>query len=472
VKSSTPVEAHLALRYSFLRRACKVGRNSSAISAIEKSPIARIRRHPGMNHLTIGFAYLKDRAPEALLHALLLALGIGTVVFVLLFDAQFAQRMTSDAGHFDLVVGAKGSALQLVLSTVYQADIPTGNIPLSEAQALRADPEVEAAVPMALGDSYEGFRIVGTEPEYASEYRAKLSDGRFWAAPLEAVLGAAVARKSRLHVGDGFVGIHGVFGGGDEHRDTPYRVVGVLGETGTLVDRLVLTSVESVWRVHEAQYAHAKSMILGSGPRAGPDAGGEGNGASGETGTAPGTPREVTALLLRLKSPDSIGRIEQYIDRRPTLQWASPRREATRFLSFIGIGSETMRVMGGVLIVMAALGNCAALFNAMRRRRYDLAIMRTLGASPARLMAFVLVEAAILALAGALVGVLIGCGAVELIGRIVPNARAMALDGAALPWAVADVPLLALGACLIGAALPAILSFRIDVAHVLERRRA
>jgi len=161
--------------------------------------LERMRRPPGMNLLTISVAYLKDRAPETLLQVLLLALGIGTVVFVLLFEAQFTARMTSDAGHFDLVVGAKGSALQLVLSTVYQADIPTGNIPLSEAQALRADPDVAMAVPMALGDSYDGFRIVGTEPDYASEYRAKLTGGRFWTTPLEAVLGAAVARKSRLN---------------------------------------------------------------------------------------------------------------------------------------------------------------------------------------------------------------------------------------------------------------------------------
>jgi putative ABC transport system permease protein len=415
-----------------------------------------------MNLLTISVAYLKDRAPETLLQVLLLALGIGTVVFVLLFEAQFTARMTSDAGHFDLVVGAKGSALQLVLSTVYQADIPTGNIPLSEAQALTAEPDVAMAVPMALGDSYDGFRIVGTEPDYASEYRAKLTGGRFWTTPLEAVLGAAVARRSRLGIGDSFVGIHGVFGGGDEHKDTPYRVVGVLGETGTLVDRLVLTSVESVWRVHEVQYAHAKAMIFGG---AGSAAGSERNGPAADT------LREVTALLLRLKSPDSLGRIEQYIDRRPTLQWASPHQEAARFLSFIGIGSGALSAMGGVLIVMAALGVCATLVNAMRKRRYDLAIMRTLGASPGRLLALVLVEAAILALAGVVVGVLIGHGAAELIGQIVPEAGAMALDGAALAWAEVYVALLALGACLIGAALPAILSYRIDVAQVFLRRK-
>ncbi|HYB09601.1 MAG TPA: FtsX-like permease family protein [Alphaproteobacteria bacterium] len=414
-----------------------------------------------MNHLTISLSYLKARAPESLLQVLLLAIGLGTVVFVILFESQFTERMTSNAKPFDLVVGAKGSALQLVLSTVYQADVPTGNIPLPEAQALREDPGVAVAIPMALGDSYDGFRIVGTEPDYSAQYGAKLNSGRFWTIPLEAVLGATVAKRSRLRIGDSFVGIHGVFGGGDEHKDTPYRVVGILGETGTLIDRLVLTSVESVWRVHEVQYAHAKSMIFGGSSEASP----EGDGSVGNS------LREVTAMLIRLKSPASLDRLEQYVDRRPTLQWASPQQEATRFLAFVGAGGDMLRVMAGVFIAMSALGVCTALFNAMRKRRYDFAIMRALGASPAGLLWLVLVEGVIVAFSAAVIGIMLGHAGAGLIGKLVPEAGAMALDGSTLAEAEIYIPLLALGACLLGALLPAVLAYRIEVAEVLLRRK-
>ena len=426
-----------------------------------------------MSYLTICLAYIKDRPLESLLQVLLLAFGVATIVVVVLVEAQLTDRMTLDARHFDLVVGAKGSALQLVLSTVFQADVPTGNIPLSQAEALRANPEVRNAVPMALGDSYDGFRIVGTEPAYALEYGAKLTRGRFWDAPLEAVLGATVAKKSGLAVGDAFVGVHGVFGGGDPHKDTPYRVVGVLGETGAIIDRLVLTSVESVWRVHDVQYAHARSMILGDYGAKGTSttASGVESPTNGGNAAANGR-REVTALLLRLASANSQSSIERYIDGRPTLRWASPSQEVRRFLSLLGIGSKALRAMSFVLIAMAALSICAVLFTTMRRRRYDLAIMRSLGASSARLLAAILLEVIILATVGAALGLIIGHGTVELIGEIVPQSRPMALTGSRFLSSELLVLLLSFGACLLGALLPAVSAYRIDVTKILARPKA
>src|SRR5690242_9624619 len=169
----------------------------------------------------------------------------------MLATAQIEERMTRDARGIDLVVGAKGSPMQLVLSAVFHLDVPTGNIPLTEATKLAANRAVKKAIPLALGDSYRGFRIVGSSHDYPAHYGARIADGGLWAAPMEAVLGAEVAARSGLKIGATFTGAHGLGEGGDEHEKEAYKVVGILAPGGTVLDRLVLTSIESVWEVHE-----------------------------------------------------------------------------------------------------------------------------------------------------------------------------------------------------------------------------
>ncbi|HET6522228.1 MAG TPA: ABC transporter permease, partial [Geminicoccaceae bacterium] len=172
-----------------------------------------------MNLLTLTLAYLRARILTTGLNLVLLALGVATIVVLILFGAQLADRLTRDARGFDLVVGAKGSPMQLILSAIYHADVPTGNVPAAATEELRADPMVRSVIPLALGDSLRGFRIVGTEHAYADHYGARLADGRLWAEPLEATLGARVAAATGLGVGDRFVGSHGLGAGGPAHGD-------------------------------------------------------------------------------------------------------------------------------------------------------------------------------------------------------------------------------------------------------------
>src|SRR6185436_9145305 len=167
--------------------------------------------------------------------------------------------------------GAKGSPMQLVLSSVFHLDAPTGNIPLEDAQALSRHPAVKKTIPLALGDSFQGHRIVGTNHDYPAHYGARLAAGRLWSAPMEAVLGADVAAGAKLAVGSTFTGAHGLAAGGDAHDEEPFKVVGVLAPSGSVLDRVVLTSVESIWEMHE----HAA-----------------------KPGSKPAPRREITALLI------------------------------------------------------------------------------------------------------------------------------------------------------------------------------
>jgi putative ABC transport system permease protein len=419
-----------------------------------------------MSLFGLSLAYIRARALNAALNLLLLALGIGTIVLLILFSAKLEERLTRDARGIDLVVGAKGSPLQLILSSVYQADVPTGNISLAEAERWGQHPLVERAIPLALGDNLAGFRIVGTEHAYALHYGAAPAAGRLWQAPFEATLGATVAADTGLEVGDRFVGSHGLGGRGAEHGAHPYTVVGVLAPSASVLDRLVLTPIASVWEVHgmtpheghpehEAHEEHAED-----------EHGAEEEGAA----LRPERPLEITSLLLRYRSPLGAVQLPRLVNQESALQAASPALESARLLSLIGIGLQTVRAFGLLLVASAGLGVLIALTNAMQERRYDLAVMRTLGASRRTLLAQPLLEALILAAGGALLGLLFGHGAAELLGRLLPEARDVGLTG--LLWRTEELylVLLALGVGVLAALIPAIQAYRTDIAATLASR--
>jgi len=196
-----------------------------------------------MNAILLAIAQLRHQKLQTALQILLLALGTAAMALMILLGRGLERSIERDLAGIDLVVGAKGSPLQLILSAVYQIDVPTGNISREEASSLAADPRIALAVPLALGDSCRVARIVGTTPDYVALYGGTLSEGTMFQAPLEAVIGSEVARATGLRPGGTFTGAHGLTEGGGAHEDHPYMVTGVLAPTGTVLDRLVLTSL-------------------------------------------------------------------------------------------------------------------------------------------------------------------------------------------------------------------------------------
>ena len=216
-----------------------------------------------MNLFKLSWKYLTFRPLSTGLNVFLLALGLAIITVLLLIQDQFEKKMNQDALGIDLVVGAKGSPLQIILAGVYHIDFPTGNIPMDEAQKLSRNRLVKNIIPMALGDNYQGFRIVGTNHDYPGLYEAKLQSGQIWAKPFEVVLGADVAVKSGYKVGDEFLGSHGISVGSHEHDAIKFKVAGVLERNGNVLDRLILTSVESIWYTHdEAETEPADSTAV------------------------------------------------------------------------------------------------------------------------------------------------------------------------------------------------------------------
>jgi len=389
--------------------------------------------------LGLAWAYLASRPLLSALHALLLALGVATVSFLMLFTAQTEDRLARDMKPVDLVIGAKGSPLQIILSSVFHVDVPTGNIPLAQAQSVARNPMVAAATPLALGDSFHGFRIVGTDRSFLELYSARFAQGAAFAGEMEAVLGAEVARRSGLAVGASFAGTHGLAEAGTAHEGHPYKVVGILEPSGGVLDRLVLTPVESVWHVHEE---HGSATAGG----------------------------EITALLIRYRTPLAAAMLPRQVNATTVLQAASPAYEAARLMNLVGVGADTLAAFAAVLMASAALSMFIALNSALQERRYDLALLRTLGAHPADLFALVVAEGVTLVVAGVILGLALGHGSVEALGRSLARSSQWPVTGLAWAsgetWLVLGVLAAGFATCLV----PAIQAYRRDPAPMLLRR--
>ena len=403
-----------------------------------------------MNLATLTFSYLRARALSTSLHIVLLALGVGTITLVMLATAQLDQRMRRDAAGIDLVVGAKGSPLQIILSAIYHLDVPTGNIAYAQAKAIAAQRMVRKSIPLALGDSYEGFRIVGSTRDYIAHYHGTLASGRLWEKPLEAVLGAAVAARTGQRLGSRFAGAHGLGAGGDAHAGADYVVSGILAPSGTVLDRLVLTSVESVWAVHDEHRERSDGIAHAAEQPKDED-------------------KQYTALLIQYASPLAAAMLPRYINSNSDMQAASPAYETARLFSIVGVGVDVLRGFALVLVFSAGLSVFIALYGALHERRYDLAIMRTLGASPARLMALMLAEGAMLAGAGGVLGLVLGHGFAGAAGMALRSARQVEITG--WTWLPEEFLLLAMAFVVgvIAALLPAWRAYRTDIAETLAR---
>ena len=398
-----------------------------------------------MKIIAISWHYLWSRPLAAALNLLLLSLGLGSITFLLLIGHQLSTAFERDLAGIDVVVGAKGSPMQLILSGVFQLDVPTGNIPLAAVQDLQAHPQVAWLIPISMGDSFRGFRIIGTTLDYPSHYQARLSKGAMFSQPMQAVLGAQVASESGLKLGDTFTGTHGLAPGGHAHGQNPYTVTGILAPGGTVLDRLVLTPLESIWQVHEADTA-----------------------LDDDDRQALEAEREVTLALIQYKTPLAAVTFPRFVNTTTEMQAAAPALEITRLLSMLGVGLDVMRALAGVLLLTAALSVFIALWGAVRERRADLALLRMLGAPPRKVAGLLVCEALWLALLATVLGVLAGQGLSALLAWALQLEKSVLVGSLAWPAELVAVPVLAVVVALASALLPAREAYRVNVAELLR----
>jgi putative ABC transport system permease protein len=333
--------------------------------------------------IKLALARYVHRPMSTLLSIILFTIGVAIISLIVKSEWYLQNNYKQNLAGIDLVVGAKGSPLQLILSSVLHVDAPTGNIPLEEVHKIENNPLVKKTIPIALGDNYKGFRIVGTNTDYVELYNAQLNEGEMFSKPLEAVVGANVAKESGLKLQDNFVGAHGFMHQGHSHDEFEYSVTGVLKPTGTIIDNLVLTPVESVWlvhshieehqhdeEVHDTEHNHHEHVHENHNKKSedkhlheaaideilhkienGEEISEEElhiyNKHKGILTEKEHHPeKEITSLLVFYQNPMAVARLPRMINENTTLQAASPALEFNRLLSLLGYGITVLENIG------------------------------------------------------------------------------------------------------------------------------
>ena len=356
-----------------------------------------------MTDLNFIFHSLKSRWLNSSLSVLLTAFGVSIALLVAQFSNHVQDRLSGDGKGIDIVVGAKGSPLQLILSSVYHIDLPTGNIPYDSVEELIKHPHVKTAIPLALGDNWKRYRIIGTTTDYINHYNAELSEGRVWEKEFEIVAGSSVDIK----INDEFYGSHGLLEGGNAHGDEKYRVTGILKSTGTVLDRLLLTSLNSVLEIHglenvdhqnekhsdeeEDQHSHDHE-----------------NQKHNDNNHSELASAEITALLLTTKSPIANINLPRQINRESSMQAANPSLEITRLTSMLGLGSKSFGILSAILVSMAILSIFSGLASNLENRMGDLAVLRAIGYSKKRIFKIISLEGMVIVISGLILGILMG----------------------------------------------------------------
>ncbi len=401
-----------------------------------------------MNILSLAYKGLTHKPLHSALSILATTMGIAMLCAVFLISNGISDGLKRNAGGIDVVVGAKGSPLQLILSTIYQTDIPIGNISMEEYEELEKNPMVKSAIPLAMGDNYKGWRIIGTTPEYLNLYHAKFKDGRIFQSEFEVVAGS----DTDVKIGDEFSARHGFAADSDDiHDDEHFRVVGKMAPTGTVIDKLFLTSISAVQDVHKHGHEedHHEEEHHDHDEHAG----------------------QITAILIKAQNGAALMNLPRMINQDGHAQAANPAFEMAKLSKNFGIGRDVINALGASILVLSVLMLFSMLASSLTERRHDMAVLRVLGARPSTLFLTLMVEGVMVAGLGSAIGIIAGHIMAYSLTGLLGSFEGVLTRADLLSLHASDIYLLLIG-CAAGllAAFPAALSAaKTDIARLLAK---
>lgn len=443
---------------------------------------------------------------NTVLSLVLLTASVAIISLLILLQEQFEKQFSSNIDGVDLVLGAQGSPLQLILSAVYQVDAPTGNIDYKEAEVWMKHPFVETAIPLAFGDNYRGFKIVGTTPEYIKKYTATISQGKVFEKNFEVVIGSEIANKLNIKIGDKFFGTHGDAEEGHVHEEYAYVVVGIASPTGKVIDNLILCTVESVWEMHSGHDHGGEAHLEDENPPHGEEGhihveGDEHdheehvhdencnhdheedhnhevseNPAHGEEGHIHeegdehnhDEAKEITAVLVKFKNKMGIISWPRMIAQNTKMQAALPAIEINRLFSLFGIGLQALQCLAYGIMLISGISIFIALYNRLKERKYEFALLRVSGASRIQMLGLVLFESLLLCVVGFIFGTLFGRLALVLISSTTNEQFKMAFNPMTIIWEKEGILfLVTIFVGILAAVIPAVKAYRLNISKTL-----
>ena len=400
-----------------------------------------------MNIFKLSIKNIISKPLSSLLSLALLVFGIGIISLLLQLNSLIKTQMDNNLKGIDMVVGAKGSPLQLILSAVYHIDSPTGNISIEDAKKIKNNRMVGSSIDLLYGDNYKGYRIVGTDDEFLDLYDAKIKDGRKWEDPFEVVVGSKIHSKFGLKLDDELMSSHGLRETGEAHEDQLFKVVGLLEPSNSVIDQLIVTSPESIWDLH-AEHDHSGEEHDDEHDHEHDD-------------------EEITAMLIKFQNPMNIIQFPRQINEETNLQAAVPSYEISRLFKLFGFGIETLTYLAYLIIIVSAFSLFINLFNSMRDRKYEMALIRTLGSSRRQLSFMIIFESLILTTVGFLLGLLVSRLGVMFVSSLMEESLNYNLNSFGILNEELLLLILSIFIGLISSIIPALQVYNLNISEVL-----
>ncbi|MDH4608334.1 ABC transporter permease [Pseudomonas sp. BN102] len=354
-----------------------------------------------MHLLRLALASLANRRFTALLTVFAIALSVCLLLAVERVRSEARASFASTISGTDLIVGARSGSVNLLLYSVFRIGNATNNIRWDSFESIAQDRRVKWAIPLSLGDSHRGYRVMGTSTAYFEHYRygrgqpLRLAEGKPFADMFEVVLGAEVAEALHYKLGDKLVLAHGVSTVSlVQHDDKPFSVVGILARTGTPVDRTLHISLAGM----EALHVDWQNGV---------PARGAGKVSADQARAMDLQPRAITAFLLGLNSKIATFALQRQINeyRGEPLLAILPGVALQELWSLMGTAEKALFVVSLFVVLTGLIGMLTAILTSLNERRREMAILRSVGARPWHIGSLLVLEAFALALAGAVLGV-------------------------------------------------------------------
>src|SRR5574343_278872 len=343
---------------------------------------------------------------NTILSVILLTSSVAIITTLILVEKQFEEKFTSNIKDVDLVLGAQGSPLQLILSSVYQVDSPTGNINYDSAKVWMNNPYVEKAIPLAFGDNYRGYKILGTSHDYLVKYKAKLAEGKLFEKNFEVVVGSEIAQKLNLKIGDEFYGSHGDAEEGEEHQ---------------------------------------KADLTLDEPN-----------------------MEITAVLLKIRNQMAKLTWQRVVPQNTKMQAASPAFEVNRLFGLFGIGVTALQYLAYGIMLISGISIFIALFNTLKECKAEFALMRVNGARRFQLLKVVMIESLLLCVVGFIFGTILGRVALSMLSNSSEEDFKMSFNPYEFLWQKEGALfLVTLFVGFIAALIPAVKAYNLNISKTL-----
>ncbi|MBK8517766.1 MAG: ABC transporter permease [Saprospiraceae bacterium] len=374
-----------------------------------------------MNIVQIAWRNIISNPLNLLMSIILFGLGVGLISFLMLFNTQLKDKFDKNLAEIDLVVGAKGSPLQMILCNMYHIDNPTGNISIKNAAPLLNDahPLIKKSIPLSLGDNFKTYRIVGTNHDIVDLYKGKLKEGTLWKNDFEVTIGKTVADATGLGLGDKFVSAHGFVEDDMAHDEHSFTVKGILDASGSVMDQLIFTNTETIWLVHEHNEKTDTKDINPAESISQHVKNESHQHDNSNKDLLHHTDQEITSVLIQYKNKTNFQALNfgRNINENTEMQAASPAIEINRLYSMMGVGTDALRILAILIAVVSALSIFISLFKSMRERKYELALLRVMGAGMLKVFALIIIEGLILAGIGFVIGSLMSHIGMEVIAK-------------------------------------------------------